>query len=60
MSPILFTNNACIAALFAWRRVYQKLISRYDANPTPSQPKKSWSKFPEEININIKKVNKVI
>ena len=38
-SPILFTIIAFIAALFACIRVCQKLINKYDASPTPSQPK---------------------
>jgi hypothetical protein len=56
----LLTINACIAALFACKRVYQKLISKYDAKPTPSHPKNNCNKFPEETRINIKNVNKVM
>jgi hypothetical protein len=41
-SPTLFTNIAFIAALFAKILKYQKLINKYEDNPTPSHP----------ININ--------
>jgi hypothetical protein len=37
-SPILFTNIAFIAALLANILVYQKLINKYEDNPTPSHP----------------------
>jgi hypothetical protein len=47
-----------IAALLAKNLVYQKLINKYDANPTPSQPKNICKKLSDDTNINIKKVNK--
>ena len=37
-SPTRFMMNAFFAAVAAGRSVYQA-ISRYDARPTPSQPK---------------------
>jgi hypothetical protein len=40
-SPTLFTNMAFIADLLACIRKYQKLINKYDRNPTPSQAKNS-------------------
>jgi hypothetical protein len=38
MSPILLTNRALRAALFAAILKNQKLINRYEQIPTPSQP----------------------
>jgi len=38
ISAILFINIALTAALFARIRVYQKLMSKYEHNPTPSHP----------------------
>ena len=38
-SPIRFTTNAFIAAALADGFFYQKPISKYEASPTPSQPK---------------------
>ena len=40
-SPIRFITIALIADLLAETRVYQKLISKNEAKPTPSQPKNS-------------------
>ena len=57
-SATRFTTKALIAALFAWRRVYQKLISKYEHNPTPSQPRNNITKLSPVTNINIKNVNK--
>jgi hypothetical protein len=57
-SAIRLTTKALIAALFAWRRVYQKLIKRYEQIPTPSQPRNNIIKLSPVTNINIKKVNK--
>lgn len=57
MSPIRLTIIAFKAALFAWRRPYQKLTNKYEHNPTPSHPKKSWKKLSAVTNNNIKKVN---
>jgi len=48
---------AFIAALFACIRVNQKLINKYDDNPTPSQPKNIWIKVPLVTKITIQKVN---
>ena len=57
-SPILFTIIAFIAALLACILVYQKLINKYEAKPTPSQPINIWTKLLAVTSINIKKVNK--
>ncbi len=38
-SPTRFIRNAFLPAVAALGRPYQKEISRYDARPTPSQPK---------------------
>ena len=38
-SPTRFIRNAFLPAVAARGRVYQNEISRYDARPTPSQPK---------------------
>jgi len=59
-SPIRFTTIALIAALLACIRVFQKLISKNEHKPTPSQPKNSCKKLLEVTNIIIKKVNKDI
>ncbi len=57
-SPTRFTIIAFIAALLACIRVFQKLISKKEHKPTPSQPKNSCKKLLEVTNIIIKKVNK--
>jgi hypothetical protein len=49
-------TKALIAARFAAKRVNQKLMSKYEAKPTPSQPRNIWIKLSEVIKINIKKV----
>lgn len=56
-SPILLTTIAFIAALLADILVNQKLISKYEHKPTPSQPKNKTIKLSDAISINIKKVN---
>jgi len=43
--------------LFAFILEYQKLISRKEHKPTPSQPQKTNNKLSPTINNNIKKVN---
>jgi hypothetical protein len=48
-----------MAALFAPKRVYQKLMSKNEHNPTPSQPIKSWTRLSALTNKSIKAVNKV-
>src|SRR5690242_4014494 len=40
-SPTRFIRNAFLPAVAADGRVYQNAISRYEARPTPSQPKYS-------------------
>lgn len=57
-SAIRFTTLALIAALFALRRVNQKLIKRYEHRPTPSQPKKRPIKLSAVISSNLKKVKR--
>jgi len=42
----------------AGRRVFQKLINKYEHKPTPSQPKNKTIKLSEVTRINIKKTNK--
>ena len=56
-SAIRLTTNALIAALFACKRVYQKLIKRYEHKPTPSQPRNKITKLSPVTKVNIKKVN---
>ena len=56
-SPIRFKIIAFIAALFAWIRVNQKLISKYEQRPTPSHPTNIWIKLSAVTKINIKNVN---
>ena len=51
--------NALIAAAQAAGRSYQKPISRYEHNPTPSQPKKSCRKLSALTSISIEKVNRL-
>ena len=58
-SPMRLTRNALIAAAFAEGRLYQKPIKRYDASPTPSQPKKSWTRLSAVTSINMKKVKRL-
>jgi hypothetical protein len=55
-SLILLTIIAFIADLFACKRVNQKLISKYEDRPTPSQPKNICKKLPAVTKSNIKKV----
>src|SRR5581483_6475605 len=56
-SPTRLTMKALIAAALAEGRVYQKPISRYDARPTPSQPKNSCRKLLAVTSISMAKVN---
>jgi hypothetical protein len=56
-SATRFTTRALMAALFACKRVYQKLIKRYEQSPTPSQPRNKITKLSPVTNVNIKKVN---
>ena len=44
--------EASFGALF-W---YQKPINRYEARPTPSQPKNSWMKLSAVTSMSIMKV----
>jgi hypothetical protein len=56
-SPTLLTVTAKMDDLFAWIRKYQKLISRYEQIPTPSQPTKIKKRLLEHTKMYIKKVN---
>ena len=58
ISPILFKKNAFREDLFAEILLCQKFINKKLDKPTPSQPKKIWSKLSLEINISIEKVKK--
>ena len=57
-SPILLIKKALVAAFPACTRVYQKPINKYEHKPTPSQPRNSTNKFPDDTNKSIKNVNK--
>jgi hypothetical protein len=59
-SATRLTKTAFKAALVAFKRVYQKLINKYEQTPTPSQPKKSCKKLSAETRETIKKVNNEI
>jgi hypothetical protein len=56
-SPTLFTTIANIADLFACNLVNQKLINKYEHNPTPSHPINNCNILSDVTNINIKNVN---
>jgi len=56
-SPTLFTTIAFIADLFAWILVYQKFISKYEHNPTPSHPINNCNILSAVTKINMKNVN---
>lgn len=56
ISPILFIIIAFNADLFASRIVNQKLINKYETNPTPSQPTKSCKKLSAVTNISMNQV----
>ena len=48
-----------MAAALADGLSYQKPISRYEARPTPSQPKKSCTRLSDVTSISMKKVNRL-
>src|SRR3546814_18826068 len=54
-SPTRLTMKALIAASFADGRSYQKPISRYEATPTPSQPKNIWTRLSDVTSMSIMK-----
>ncbi len=56
-SPTRLTTNALIAAALALGFLNQKPISKYDASPTPSQPKNIWTRLSAVTSISIAKVN---
>ena len=58
-SPTRLTTKALIAAALADGRSYQKPISRYEARPTPSQPKNSCTRLSAVTSISMKKVNRL-
>ena len=51
-------DDECLDRRRVGRRgfLYQKPISRYDASPTPSQPKNSWTRLSDVTSISIAKV----
>src|SRR5271169_6306937 len=55
-SPTRLTTKALIAAAFADGRSYQNPINRYEHTPTPSQPKKSCTRFDAVTSMSIEKV----
>jgi len=56
MSPKRFISTAFIADLLACTRVNQKLINKYEHNPTPSQPTNKTNKLSAVTKSTIKKV----
>jgi hypothetical protein len=57
-SPTLFTSIALIADFPACILVYQKLISKNEASPIPSQPKNITKKLSAVTKTSINPVNK--
>jgi hypothetical protein len=57
-SPTRFIIKALTAARLAVIREYQKLMSKNEHRPTPSQPKNNCRKLSAEISINMQNVNK--
>ena len=55
-SPTLFTKKAFTAADVALFLLYQNPISKYEATPTPSQPKNNCKRLFDETSINIANV----
>ena len=55
-SPTRLVTKALIAASLAERFWNQKPISKYEATPTPSQPKNSWRKSFAVTSASIEKV----
>src|SRR5204862_1723006 len=58
-SPTRLTTNALSAAALALGLWYQKPISRYEARPTPSQPKNIWTRLSAVTSISMAKVNRL-
>ncbi len=58
-SPTRFITNAFTAAAAAVGLCCQKPISRYDARPTPSQPRNRPRKFSASTSINIEATNRL-
>ena len=57
-SPIRLIIIAFIADLLASNRVYQKLINKYEHNPTPSHPINNCNRLSLVTNTNIKKLKR--
>ena len=55
-SPTRLTMKALMAAALAEGLWYQKPISKYDARPTPSQPKNSCRKSSAVTSASMAKV----
>ena len=53
MSPTRLMTKAFLAAAAADGLCCQKPMSRYDARPTPSQPRNRPTKFAERISVSI-------
>src|SRR5215831_21064640 len=58
-SPTRLTTKAFLPALAFSSSVYQKPISMYEHNPTPSQPTNSRRRFSPRTNSNIAAVNRL-
>src|SRR5206468_10624499 len=56
-SPMRLTKKAFKAAALAEGLWYQKPISKYDARPTPSQPKNICTRLSAVTSISIAKLN---
>src|SRR6476469_3668369 len=56
-SPMRLTTNAFSAAALAEGLWYQKPINRYEASPTPSQPKNICTRLSAVTSISIAKLN---
>ena len=59
MSPTRLTTNAFLAAAAAESLCCQKPMSRYEARPTPSQPRNSPRKLPESTSTSIAATNRL-
>lgn len=57
ISPTRLTTMALMADLLACIRVNQKLISKYEETPIPSQPTNKIKQFSPATRINMKNVN---
>ena len=58
-SPTRLVTKAFLPAVAALSRVCQKLMSRYEQVPTPSQPRKVTSMFSPRTSMSIEKANRL-